>query len=36
VLIIWAGLIALMLRTDRKIDRLERRLDDTGSEDTER
>jgi hypothetical protein len=36
VLIIWAGLIALMVRTDRKIDRLERRLDDTGSEDTER
>ncbi len=34
VLIIWAGLIALMVRTDRRIDRLERRIDDTGSEDT--
>jgi len=32
VLIIWVGLITLLVRTDRKIDRLERRLDDTGSE----
>lgn len=27
VLLIWIGLIAVLFRTDRKIDRLERRLD---------
>ena len=35
VLIIWAGLITLLVRTDRKIDHLERRLGDTGSENGE-
>lgn len=33
VLIIWFGLLALLVRTDRKIDRLERRLDETRSQD---
>jgi CcmD family protein len=28
VLIIWLGLVTLLFRTDRKIDRLERRLDE--------
>jgi CcmD family protein len=31
VLIIWLGLLLLLFRTDRKIDRLERRLDEDGS-----
>lgn len=31
VLLIWFGLLALLVRTDRKIDRLERRLDETSS-----
>ncbi len=31
VLIIWFGLIAILLRTDRRIDRLERRLDNDRS-----
>jgi predicted flap endonuclease-1-like 5' DNA nuclease len=31
VLIIWFGLVALLVRTDRKIDRLERDLDANGS-----
>lgn len=31
VLIIWIGLIAILVRTDRKIDRLERRLDEDRS-----
>lgn len=32
VLLIWFGLLALLVRTDRKIDHLERRLDETSSE----
>jgi hypothetical protein len=32
VLLIWIGLVTLLVRTDRKIDRLERRLDETGSQ----
>ena len=32
VLIIWFGLVALLVRTDRKIDRLERDLDAGGSQ----
>lgn len=32
VLIIWVGLLTILFRTDRKIDRLERRLDDDRSE----
>jgi hypothetical protein len=36
VLLIWFGLLALLVRTDRKIDRLERHLDRTGSQDTSR
>ncbi len=32
VLLIWFGLLTLLVRTDRKIDRLERRLDETSSE----
>lgn len=31
VLIIWVGLLTVLFRTDRKIDRLERRLDDDRS-----
>lgn len=31
VLLIWFGLLTLIVRTDRKIDRLERRLDETSS-----
>jgi CcmD family protein len=31
VLIIWVGLLTILFRTDRKIDRLERRLDDDRS-----
>jgi len=31
VLIIWIGLLTILFRTDRKIDRLERRLDDDRS-----
>lgn len=31
VLIIWLGLVTLLFRTDRKLDRLERRLDDDDS-----
>ncbi len=31
VLLIWLGLLVLLVRTDRKIDRLERRLDETRS-----
>jgi hypothetical protein len=34
VLIVWFGVLTLLVRTDRKIDRLERQLDQTGSEDT--
>lgn len=34
VLIIWIGLLTLLFRTDRKIERLERRLDRDISEDT--
>jgi hypothetical protein len=33
VLIIWFGLLAILVRTDRKIDRLERRLDADRSDD---
>jgi hypothetical protein len=33
VLLIWFGLVTLLVRTDRKIDRLERRLGETSSED---
>jgi len=36
VLLIWFGLVTLLVRTDRKIDRLERRLDETGSHDPNR
>jgi len=36
VLLIWFGLVTLLVRTDRKIDRLERRLDETSSQDGER
>ena len=32
VLIIWVGLLTILFRTDRKIDRLERRFDDDRSE----
>ena len=32
VLLIWFGLVTLLVRTDRKIDRLERRLGETSSE----
>jgi hypothetical protein len=32
VLLIWFGLAAMLVRTDRKIDRLERRLDRSSSE----
>ncbi len=32
VLIIWLGLLLLLFRTDRKIGRLERRLDEDGSQ----
>ena len=32
VLIIWVGLLTILFRTDRKIDRLERRLDDDRSD----
>jgi CcmD family protein len=32
VLIIWVGLLTILFRTDRKIDRLERRLDEDRSE----
>lgn len=32
VLLIWFGLLFLLVRTDRKIDRLERRLEQIGSE----
>lgn len=31
VLIIWFGLLTMLVRTDRKIDRLERQLDEAGS-----
>lgn len=31
VLLIWFGLLAVLIRTDRKINRLERRLDEDGS-----
>jgi len=31
VLLIWFGLLAMLVRTDRKIDRLERRLDHSSS-----
>lgn len=31
VLLIWFGLVAMLVRTDRKIDRLERRLDHSSS-----
>jgi hypothetical protein len=31
VLLIWFGLLAVLVRTDRKIDRLERELDASGS-----
>jgi len=34
VLIIWLGLLAVLFRTDRKIDRLERRLDQDISEES--
>ena len=33
VLLIWIGLLTVLFRTDRKIDRLERRLDRHISED---
>lgn len=33
VLLIWFGLLAMLVRTDRRIDRLERRLGQTGSQD---
>jgi hypothetical protein len=33
VLLIWIGLLAVLFRTDRKVDRLERRLDRHISED---
>jgi hypothetical protein len=33
VLLIWFGLLTLLVRTDRKIDRLERRLDADRSDD---
>lgn len=33
VLIIWIGLVALLFRTDRKIERLERRVDRSISDD---
>ncbi|MFB6231299.1 MAG: CcmD family protein [Salinibacter sp.] len=33
VLLVWVGLLALLYRTDRRIDRLERRLDRDISED---
>jgi len=33
VLLIWFGLLAVLVRTDRKIDRLERELDAGGSRD---
>jgi len=33
VLLIWGGLLVVLFRTDRKIDRLERRLDQDISED---
>jgi hypothetical protein len=33
VLLIWFGLLTLLMRTDRKIDRLERRLDEASSQD---
>ena len=36
VLLIWFGLLTMLVRTDRKIDRLERRLDQAGSQDTDR
>jgi hypothetical protein len=32
VLLIWFGLVALLVRTDRKIDRLERQLDNPSSQ----
>ena len=32
VVIIWIGVVAMLLRTDRKIDRLERRLDSDRSD----
>lgn len=35
VLLIWFGLVAMLVRTDRKIDRLERRLDHSSSESQE-
>jgi hypothetical protein len=36
VLLIWFGLLTLLVRTDRKIDRLERRLDETSSDHDDR
>ena len=33
VLVIWVGIVILLFRTDRKIDRLERRLADRSKED---
>jgi CcmD family protein len=33
VVIIWIGILALLVRTDRRIDRLERRLDTKRSDD---
>lgn len=35
VLLIWFGLLTLLVRTDHKIDRLERQLDETSSEDND-
>lgn len=32
VLVIWIGLIAFLVRTDRKIDRLEKRLNEQNAE----
>ena len=32
VLLIWFGLVTLLVRTDRKIDRLERQLDESSSQ----
>jgi len=33
VLLIWFGVLTLLVRTDRKIDRLERQIDDSSSPD---